>query len=163
MWSRNLILKVSKRPSGILLPNLKKLTTHKEKLMSSKLVRVLRLCQTISLFFFLGLVAVSAQTITPKIKSVPSAESSVQPSSAPAENGAETERIRTLEETLRQQNEKIDQMLKLIQRQQQMIDSLDARTARQSAARSCCTVCARVRFVDTQKKGRQRSSMHVSP
>jgi len=97
--------------------------------MSSKLVRVLRLCQTISFFFFLGLVAVSAQTITPRIKSVPSAETSVQPSSMLPANGPETERIRSLEETLRQQNEKIDQMLKLIQRQQQMIDSLDARTA----------------------------------
>src|SRR5215813_3406244 len=97
--------------------------------MSSKLVRVLRLCQTISFFFLLNLVAVSAQTITPNIKLVSPAGTSVQPSSAPTANGLETERIRTLEETLRQQNEKIDQMLKLIQRQQQMIDSLDARTA----------------------------------
>src|SRR5262245_51194759 len=101
--------------------------------MSSKLVRVLRLCQTISFFFLLNLVAVSAQTITPNIKLVSPAGTSVQPSSAPTANGLETERIRTLEETLRQQNEKIDQMLKLIQRQQQMIDSLDARTARGNA------------------------------
>ncbi len=45
-------------------------------------------------------------------------------------SSAEPERLRVLEETLRQQNEKIDQMLKLIQRQQQMIDSLEVRTAR---------------------------------
>lgn len=100
--------------------------------MSSKLVRVLRLCQTISFFFLLNLVAVSAQTITPNIKLVSPAGTSVQPSSAPTANGLETERIRALEDTLRQQNEKIDQMLKLIQRQQQMIDSLDARTGREN-------------------------------
>ena len=90
---------------------------------------VLRLCLVV-LFFCVCLVDTDAQQKDSDAKSLPtnnSLNSSTTPSSP---STGETERIRALEETLRQQNEKIDQMLKLIQRQQQMIDSLDARTTR---------------------------------
>jgi len=81
------------------------------------------------LFFCITVVDASAQ------QKFSEANSSVKPASAelaarPETSSTETERIRALEDTLRQQNEKIDQMLKLIQRQQQMIDSLDSRTSR---------------------------------
>jgi TolA-binding protein len=113
---------------GFLLPNLNKNNTDKEKLMSIKSVTVLRLCKTIIILLLPTFAEASAQTVPRSINSAPAA--SVQPSPAATAPASEAERIRTLEETLRQQNAKIDQMLKLIQHQQQMIDSLDARTAR---------------------------------
>jgi Putative porin len=97
--------------------------------MRSKSANLFRLCTVVVLFFSIELVDASAQQNFSDTKSAEKPASEL-PVARPEASSAETERIRVLEQTLRQQNEKIDQMLKLIQRQQQMIDSIDARTSR---------------------------------
>jgi len=97
-------------------------------MMKSISTCVLRLGLVV-LFFCICIVDIEAQQRDSDAKLPPTTNSPNSSTPASTPSTAETERIRTLEETLRQQNEKIDQMLKLIQRQQQMIDSLDARTA----------------------------------
>src|SRR4030095_10144796 len=102
---------------------------QKERLMRSKSANLFRLCTVVVLFFSIELVDASAQQNFSDTKSAEKPASEL-PVARPEASSTETERIRVLEQTLRQQNEKIDQMLKLIQRQQQMIDSIDARTSR---------------------------------